>query len=783
MHPGFVGFWYSLPVLAAIAAAGAGLVVVAPFGTPADWSIVGAGGTFGGGLGAIIALASRHRPTWMLLGLAALGLGIWRGAAVVAEPVEPWSDAPSQNVRLWATVDAPVETRGAIATILARIDSIESPDSLRPPGGRLQIITPALPPVELGDAVEIEGRIRPIDRNDPRERRLLARGVVATALFPDLTPLGMHRDGGPIGAIQELRAGIETTIGRLLPEPQAALLVGLLVGSGSGMPDGFRQALVAAGLTHVVVASGYNVTLVAGALRNVFRFPRPFGLLPPLVGVAIFTVLAGATAPSLRAAIMATVALFVLSTGRGTDALLALALAASVMVLLDPQLIADLSFQLSALATLGLIALSPRIAALMPRIPGSIAEPLSTTIAAQVATTPLLVLTFFQVSLLAPLTNVLVAPLIPITTIGGAICVAVAAAIPAATAILGALLFLPTGIIVAVAESSAALPSALVAVGAVPAMALTLYAIGLLCWAIFPTPEGRQLLELARSPRLAVAVVVLPVTLVGASLAAPGAAGQPYLIATVLDVGEGNAVFIRTPGGRTIFIDGGSNPSAALSQVGRRLGPLERELSVAVLTGQDQARLPGAIAVAERYAVSHAFAPPQQAPSALAKRWNAVVSGRTHSGEEPVNLELEPGVILELWPTVPVAVEQANPPLQRTYVARISYGTVSLLLAPSLTPDAAQALLAAGTSLATDVLLVPRAGDGRGLNSDLLAAIDPSVAIIAVGARNRSLPASEVLSLLGEIPTYRTDRHGSIEVRTDGARLWLIPERPEIRPG
>lgn len=772
-------FWSSLPVLGALAAGAAAWAALAPFGALEQWATAGVATASGAAVGIAVALALRSRPAWPLLAALAIGLGLWRGAADLASPVEPWTAAPGQSVRLIATVDAPVETRGATSTVIARIDAVDSPPDLAPPRGRLHIVLPALPAVELGDVIEVEGRVHPTDPAQPQGRRLLAREVVATAAFPRVRPVGRADADSVPRLVQRLRGAIEATAGRILPEPHASLLVGLMIGSASGMPEQFRSALVASGLTHVVVASGYNVTLVAAALRWGIRLGPPVGPMAPLAGVLAFTLLTGGTAPSVRAALMAGVALLAGATGRGHDALIALALASSAMILHDPLLIVDLSFQLSALATLGLIALSPRIAAFTPRIPRLLGEPLAATIAAELATAPLLAVTFAQLSLLAPVTNVLVAPLIPIATIGGALGIALAALLPPLGGIIGAALFLPTAPIVAIAEAAAAVPGALITVGAIPAIALVGYALGLLVWAALPTPEGQHIIGALRAqawtllPAALLATVGTIVLTAGSSLAA----APPPLSVTVLDVGDGDAVLVRTPAGHVILIDGGPNPSAVLSALGRRLGPMERTLTLAVLTGADQPRLAGAVAAAERYAVGLAVTPPERSPSALAERYAAAVRGRSIAAEEPLVIDLRPGVQIEVMPTIPVEVSQGNPPLQRTLAVRVRYGEVRVLVAPSLTPDAARALLSGGASLMADALVVPRRGDARGLDEATLAAIDPAVAIISVGSRNRSNPAPALLSLLEGTPTLRTDRHGAIDLRTDGARLWIEAER------
>jgi len=169
--------------------------------------------------------------------------------------------------------------------------------------------------------------------------------------------LGAAEENAVTAALHELRSSIEATIQRTLPEPHATLLVGLLVGAAAGMPESLRLALVASGTSHLVVVSGYNISLVAAALASLVKAGRALRIVVPLLGVWGFTLLAGANAPAVRAAIMATVALVMLGSGRGVDALGALALAAAAMLLLDPRLAFDLGFQLALLASIVLIHL------------------------------------------------------------------------------------------------------------------------------------------------------------------------------------------------------------------------------------------------------------------------------------------------------------------------------------------------------------------------------------------------------------------------------------------
>ena len=522
---------------------------------------------------------------------------------------------------------------------------------------------------------------------------------------------------------------------------------------------------------------------MAGALQGLFRPRRALGTAAPLLGVWVFTLLAGGTAPAVRAALMATLALLALRTGRGSDALAALGLTVVAMLLVDPLLIYELGFQLSVLATVGLIALQPRLSALAPWLPAPVREPVASTLAAQLATAPLLAATFHQLSLISPVANALAAPAIPLATIAGAVGVLIGTLVAPAAPLVGAVLTPPTSYLVAVLETAARIPGAIAPIGEIPAAIAACYAVALLAWAILPTPEGKAFAVVLRTPSAARPAIAGLSALLAAAVVAwagPALASDPYLTVTVLDVGHGDAVFVRTPGQRTVLIDGGPNPAALLGQLGRRLGFAERSLTVAVLTRAESQRLPGIVEAVERYPSALAVSPPEGATSALYQRWLAATSGsRTVVVDRALNIDLDNEVMLELLPTPPLApVADGNPP-QRTIIVRVVHRDVAILVAPSLTREAGRGTVRDGWSLWANALVVPRHGDAEALDPAFLAVVDPSAAIISVGARNRpGLPSSQALEVLERTPTFRTDLHGSVELRSDGRTLSVAPERP-----
>ncbi|MEA2640656.1 MAG: competence protein ComEC, partial [Chloroflexota bacterium] len=453
-------------------------------------------------LGAAIAVAAlRRRFAWPLLIVAALALGSWRGAAALATTLQPWSGAPSVPIEMVGSVEQPPEPRGSTLAVLVRPAEITNPAGIAAPAGLVQLALPALEPVDYGDRLVIVGQFQPVEGGASSGRRQLASGVVATSLLPATAVIGHNGGNSALAALFAFRQRLQGAAAASLPEPYATLVMGMILGIVGGVPDSLRLGLVASGTTHMLVVSGYNISLVAAALRRSFGRIRGTRLLVPLVGVWAFTLMTGAGAPSLRAALMATVALAARGTGRGRDALAALVLACALMLGFDPLLATNLGFELSALATLGLIALEPRVAALLTRLSPVLREPLAATLAAELATSPLLATTFHQVTPASPIANAVLAPLVPIITVAGAGLLPLVAILPFLAPLAGLILFVPSWAFVEVVTLTAAIPRVVQPVGEIPAGILVLYAAALLVWAGWATPEGQDLrAKLAGAP-------------------------------------------------------------------------------------------------------------------------------------------------------------------------------------------------------------------------------------------------------------------------------------------
>ena len=363
-----------------------------------------------------------------------------------------------------------------------------------------------------------------------------------------------------------------------------ALPRAFLLGDGRALPAEQREAMRRLGLAHLVAVSGLNVGLVAGLfLLVLIKAPRPLRLLGTLAGIGAYALLVGPLPSLLRALVMAAVVLAALLVRRLPMALNALAAACLLLVLLDPSWVDDLGFQLSVAATLGLMALTPRLLALL-RPARWLAGPLAVTLAAQLATMPWALAEFHRLAPAAPLANLVAVPW---------------AAVVLAVALAWAVLRLVAG------EAADALLPVLDLLGA-PLPALDQVPAG--AWVTLPLSAPWPLAWLATAlvgwsvlrprPRWRSASAVVAIAWIAA--VQPRAAGGVEVVA--LDVGQGDALLLRD-GPRALLVDGGgwSRPGFGGRVLVPALGGLGvRRLAAVVVTHADADHCGGVVGLRGR---------------------------------------------------------------------------------------------------------------------------------------------------------------------------------------
>lgn len=219
----------------------------------------------------------------------------------------------------------------------------------------------------------------------------------------------------------EYRSYLSETVQKLLPEPQSALLSGILLGVKSNLPQDFRKALNNTSTTHIVVASGQNLTFVSGFILALAPFfGRKKTVLFSLFAILFYTVLAGFQVPILRAAIMLTLMSISKLINREADNFWILLITVSSMLIYEPAWLFSISFQLSVLATIAVIILAPEVIKRVKFLPEIVKEGMVVSFCAQALTMPIIAANFYQISLSGVVVNALVLWTIPFIMITGA---------------------------------------------------------------------------------------------------------------------------------------------------------------------------------------------------------------------------------------------------------------------------------------------------------------------------------------------------------------------------
>lgn len=224
------------------------------------------------------------------------------------------------------------------------------------------------------------------------------------------------------GMLFRLRNNLLEMYERSLPNPHSALVAGVTIGSKANIQSEFWNRLKKTGTAHVVVASGMNVTLVAGFLFSVFVvfFPRKRAIFFASLGIWLYAFMAGFEAPIVRAAIMGTLTFLAQEVGRLNFALRSLFITGLMMVIFRPIWISDLGFWLSFSATLSIIIFNPKIEKVLKFIKiDFLRKDLATTLAAQIGVAPIIYASFGQFNILSPLINAAVLWTIPLITVIG----------------------------------------------------------------------------------------------------------------------------------------------------------------------------------------------------------------------------------------------------------------------------------------------------------------------------------------------------------------------------
>lgn len=622
--------------------------------------------------------------------------------------------------------------------------------------------------IEVFGAAEIPDGIRNPGGFDYRS--YLAGKGISVLLYADSCKATGEKKGNPVIEFGRFaRDRIIKVIGELLPQQQAALLNGMLIGYRESLPEEVGDAFRNAGLSHIMAVSGANLVFLIMPLLFLMRnlgAGRIFSNAAVIICIAVFVLITGFEPSVVRAAVMAAIVLLGDILKREPDILTSIAAAAICLLSFNPHSLFEVGFQLSFIATLSLVLITPGLQNIFKKIKftGGISTLLAATLAAQIGVAPVAAYHFNTVSLISLITNLLVVPLTGIITILGM-----------AMALLGQF-FIAGARILAYINCSL--------------LSLVLYTTGLsskirFASILIATPQlpfmaAWYLSVLLFSGRISVNHKYTAICAILAAAAVFGTASDiaatPGMEVVFFDVGYGDSVLIHTGNGKNILIDTGPGYSSGSGAGEKVIVPYLLDegilhIDMIILTHSHSDHTAGFADIAEMLdtdvlAVYEGF-----------DRSGRIQQVCTERNIELVNLSA--GDVLKLDKEIFLKVLHPNAgadnyaPNPDSIVLKMEYGETEILLTGDIEKRSEEMILAQGFDIGADVVKIAHHGSVTSSTEGFLSAVNAKAAVISVGRNKFGHPDGEVMDRLAnsDIITFRTDLGGALRLVSDGKTI------------
>jgi len=247
---------------------------------------------------------------------------------------------------------------------------------------------------------------------------------------------------------------------------------------------------------------------------------------------------------------------------------------------------------------------------------------------------------------------------------------------------------------------------------------------------------------------------------------------------TFFDVGQGDAIFIETPSGKQVLIDGGPD-KRVMGKLNQEMPFYDRNIDLVILTHPDADHLTGLVEVLEYYNIGRILTSGLAKDTIIYQKWRDLIEEKqipltlAQAGQEII---LEQGIVFEvIWPNQSSIDSYSNPSNNVSVAGRLVYGQTEILLTGDVEKKVENFLNNQG--IESDILKLGHHGSKTSSNANFLKKVDPEVIVISVGERNKyKHPSKEVLERIKDILTYRTDRNGDIKILTNGILFDILTQ-------
>lgn len=636
---------------------------------------------------------------------------------------------------------------------------------------------------KIGDSIEGFAKIRKIrPAGNPgaydRFTHLLSEGITAEAVGRSKINV-IEGDEHPIlRKAAEVREHYKKSMEKVMPKEDAAAIFAMLFGGYAGLQSELVEAFTITGIVHILSVSGSHVSMLAAFvawLGKILRISKTLLTLLIFVIIAFYAMLAGFVPPALRAAVMGCLVFFGMALEREVDSKRILNLVALCFLIYNPLLVFHISFQLSFVATTGIIYLMPKLTRYFNSLGFSygIASNFALTVSAQLLTIPIIAYYFHRFSVSSLLANLLIVPMVEFIIIFALLAGIVAYILP----FLGGVIFFLNSLILAVVyESTRFLAKIPFGNIYLPTMSVFTSIVYYVCFMLIMTEDWlREKLKSYFEPyKKIVGLFCVIFALMGLVFVF---AKPKEVMFAFIDVGQGDAMLVKTPNNRAFMLDTGGVRDDSFD-VGARV-------DVPFLLYHDVTKL-------DYIFLSHVHEDHAAGVGGILKHIpvNAVITA--NEGIENYQKSMRVGKEImdktsfkvankgEVYMIDGVKVEVLRAPKiaagenEMSNLYRVSYGKASALVTGDMTKEDELKSVENKENLKATILKVGHHGSKTSSSREFLKAVNPKFAVISVGADNYfGHPHKETLENLAETGAkiYRTDRDGAVFFYTDGEKM------------